>query len=58
MTFKRAANNRQLKFEDIAMETRLPVGEVEFLVMKALAQGLVKGAIDQVHTYNNYSWKL
>ncbi|XP_026478609.1 26S proteasome non-ATPase regulatory subunit 13-like [Ctenocephalides felis] len=56
MTFKRAANNRQLKFEDIAMETRLPVDEVEFLVMKALAQGLVKGAIDQVAGVVNMTW--
>jgi len=34
--FKRHANNRTLSFETIADETRLPVNEVEHLVMKAL----------------------
>lgn len=48
MTFKRPSHNRQLTFNEIAKETKLPVNEVEVLVMKALSQGLVKGAIDQV----------
>jgi hypothetical protein len=34
--FKRHANNRSMSFEVIADETRLPVNEVEHLVMKAL----------------------
>lgn len=48
MTFKRPSHNRQLTFAEIARETKLPINEIELLVMKALAQGLVKGAIDQV----------
>lgn len=48
MTFKRPSHDRQLTFEEISKETRLPINEIEILVMKALAQGLVKGAIDQV----------
>lgn len=48
MTFKRPSHNRQLTFSEIAKETRLPLNEIELLVMKALSQGLVKGAIDQV----------
>lgn len=51
MTFKRASHDRQLTFADIAHETRLPLNEIELLVMKALSQGLVKGAIDQVGIY-------
>lgn len=51
MTFKRPSHDRQLTFEEIAKETRLPINEIEILVMKALAQGLVKGAIDQVGFY-------
>ena len=56
MTFKRPANNRQLSFAEIARETRLPINEVELLVMKALAQGLVKGAIDQVSSSVHMTW--
>ncbi|XP_034951257.1 26S proteasome non-ATPase regulatory subunit 13 [Chelonus insularis] len=56
MTFKRQANNRQLTFTEISQETRLPVNEVELLVMKALAQGLVRGAIDQVAGTVNMTW--
>ncbi|XP_050587973.1 26S proteasome non-ATPase regulatory subunit 13 isoform X2 [Bombus affinis] len=51
MTFK-----RQLTFAEISQETRLPLGEVELLVMKALAQGLVRGAIDQVAGTVNMTW--
>lgn len=56
MTFKRAANNRELTFKEISAETRLPEVEVELLVMKALAQGLVRGAIDQVAGTVTLSW--
>jgi len=34
--FKRNANNRTMSFQTIAEETRLPLNEVEHLVMKAL----------------------
>ncbi|KAL0274678.1 UNVERIFIED_CONTAM: hypothetical protein PYX00_002748 [Menopon gallinae] len=56
MTFKRSSNNRQLTFEEIAAEAKLPVNEVELLVMKALAQGLVRGAIDQVSSTVTMTW--
>ncbi|EEB19546.1 26S proteasome non-ATPase regulatory subunit, putative [Pediculus humanus corporis] len=56
MTFKRSSNNRQLTFDEIAAEAKLPVNEVELLVMKALAQGLVRGAIDQVSNTVNMTW--
>lgn len=35
--FKRASDDRVLSFQTIAEETKVPVGEVEFLVMKALS---------------------
>jgi 26S proteasome regulatory subunit N9 len=34
--FKRSADNRTMSFQTIAEETRLPLDEVEHLVMKAL----------------------
>ncbi|XP_023029955.2 regulatory particle non-ATPase 9 [Leptinotarsa decemlineata] len=56
MTFKRPSYNRQLTFAEIARETKLPINEIELLVMKALSQGLVKGAIDQVANTVNMTW--
>lgn len=34
--FKRNANDRSMSFQTIAEETRLPLNEVEHLLMKAL----------------------
>lgn len=56
MTFKRPSDHRSIKFEEIAEEAKLPLKEVEILIMKALAQGLVKGAIDQVSGVVNMTW--
>lgn len=56
MTFKRPPNKRAISFEEIAKETKLPVKEIELLIMKALAQGLVRGAIDQVAGVVNMTW--
>lgn len=54
MTFKRPSHSRQLTFDEIAKETKLPINEIEVLVMKALSQGLVKGAIDQVSVLHRF----
>lgn len=56
MTFKRSAKNRSIPFSEIARETQLPDNEVEILIMKALAQGLVRGEIDQVDGVVNMTW--
>jgi len=56
MTFSRASNNRQLKFEEIAKETGVALNEVELLAMKAMSLGLVEGTIDQVEEQVNMSW--
>ena len=56
MTFKRPATNRNLSFKDIAETTGVRVEEVELLVMKALAQGLLKGTIDQVDSVAHFTW--
>ncbi|KIM37823.1 hypothetical protein M413DRAFT_448324 [Hebeloma cylindrosporum] len=54
--FKRHANNRTMSFETIADETRLPVNEVEHLVMKALSLKLIKGSLDQVDQKALITW--
>ncbi|XP_070532032.1 26S proteasome non-ATPase regulatory subunit 13-like [Ptychodera flava] len=56
MTFTRPANHRNLSFEAIAKEARLPINEVEHLVMKALSLGLVKGSIDEVDKKVHMTW--
>lgn len=56
MTFKRAATQRILTFDEIAQETDLSKEEVEHLVMRALSLKLVKGLIDQVDETVHMSW--
>ncbi|KAL6088226.1 hypothetical protein STEG23_035270, partial [Scotinomys teguina] len=48
MTFTRLANHRSLTFEEIAKSVKISVNKVEFLEMKALWVGLVRGSIDNV----------
>lgn len=57
MAFRRVGSaDRVLTFAQIAETTGLPINQVELLVMKALAQGLVKGHIDQVDATVNLTW--
>lgn len=56
MTFKRAATDRNLPFKEISEVTGVREDEVELLVMKALAQGLLKGTIDQVNLIAHFTW--
>ncbi|KAL2088455.1 hypothetical protein ACEWY4_015354 [Coilia grayii] len=56
MTFTRPANNRQLTFQEIAQSAKIPVHEVELLVMKALSVGLIKGNIDEVDEKVQMTW--
>ncbi|KAF9109927.1 26S proteasome regulatory subunit [Mortierella sp. AM989] len=54
--FKRNSDNRSIPFVTISSETKLPVEEVEILVMKALSLGLIKGTIDQVDAVVRVHW--
>ncbi|KAJ3354901.1 26S proteasome regulatory subunit [Allomyces javanicus] len=54
--FTRTANERTLPFAAIAQHTRLPVHEVEHLLMKAMALDLIRGAIDQVDGTVTVTW--
>lgn len=56
MTFSRPADKRSIRFEEIAAETKLPLNEVEILIMTGLAQGLLRGSIDEVAGVVNFSW--
>ncbi|KAF5329471.1 hypothetical protein D9619_009297 [Psilocybe cf. subviscida] len=54
--FRRHSNMRTMSFQTIAEETRLPVNEVEHLVMKALSLKLIKGSLDQVEEKAIITW--
>lgn len=54
--FKRNANDRTMSFQTIAEETRLPVDEVEHLIMKALSLKLIRGSLDQVDQKARITW--
>ncbi|KAF9918736.1 26S proteasome regulatory subunit [Lobosporangium transversale] len=54
--FKRSFDNRSIPFVTISSETKLPLEEVEILVMKALSLGLIKGTIDQVDSVVRVNW--
>ncbi|KAN0065350.1 26S proteasome regulatory subunit [Thecaphora frezii] len=54
--FRRTSDDRTIPFETIAIETKLPVDEVEHLVMKALSLVLIKGTIDQDAQVARITW--
>ncbi|KAJ7273374.1 hypothetical protein C8J57DRAFT_1129200 [Mycena rebaudengoi] len=54
--FKRAADDRTMSFQTIAEETRLPLEEVEHLLMKALSLKLIRGSLDQVDQKAQITW--
>merc|ERR1719239_332348 len=56
MTFKRKAFDRQLSFSEVAEQTRLPLNQVEVMVMRALSLDLVRGSIDEVEGKINITW--
>lgn len=48
LVFRRSAADRALTFAEVAQATRMPVSEVEWLLMRAMAVDLIRGSIDQV----------
>lgn len=54
--FKRGAYDRTMSFQTIAEETRLPLEEVEHLLMKALSLKLIRGSLDQVDQKAQITW--
>lgn len=48
LALKRDSKKRSLTFSDLASTTQLPEDQVEWLMMRAMSLGLIKGTIDQV----------
>lgn len=54
--FVHLKSSRQIPFAAIADASHVPITEVEFLLMKALSLGLVKGAIDGLGLFFTVDW--
>eukprot|EP00587_Corethron_hystrix_P004818 CAMPEP_0113301130 /NCGR_PEP_ID=MMETSP0010_2-20120614/2489_1 /TAXON_ID=216773 ORGANISM="Corethron hystrix, Strain 308" /NCGR_SAMPLE_ID=MMETSP0010_2 /ASSEMBLY_ACC=CAM_ASM_000155 /LENGTH=388 /DNA_ID=CAMNT_0000154705 /DNA_START=16 /DNA_END=1179 /DNA_ORIENTATION=- /assembly_acc=CAM_ASM_000155 len=58
MVFRRPADDRTLKFADVAERCGVPEDRVEHMVMRALSLGLIRGSMDQVDGTVDVSWVL
>lgn len=56
LLFETPAHARTLSFATIAQRASLPLDQVEWLAMRAMALGLVKGHIDQVDAKIQFTW--
>jgi 26S proteasome regulatory subunit N9 len=56
LAFNLPKNNRVIEFNTLAKSCGIPDLHVEFMVMKAMALGLVKGSIDQLSKKITISW--
>lgn len=52
----RDGSSRLMTFQQVAEATRVPVHEVEHLIMKALSLKLVRGSIDQIDSTVDITW--
>eukprot|EP01041_Mallomonas_annulata_P003571 gene3571-7102_t len=56
IVFERHSHDRSIAFHDIANKTRIPLDQVEWVLMRAMALGLIKGTIDEVISEVNVTW--
>ncbi|XP_063679621.1 26S proteasome non-ATPase regulatory subunit 13-like [Bolinopsis microptera] len=56
LTFNKASSSRSIPFSEVAAAVKLPVDEVELLVMKAISLNLVRGSIDECDKVVNLTW--
>eukprot|EP00026_Physarum_polycephalum_P011181 Phypoly_transcript_11385.p1 GENE.Phypoly_transcript_11385~~Phypoly_transcript_11385.p1 ORF type:complete len:402 (+),score=61.32 Phypoly_transcript_11385:52-1206(+) len=56
LAFKRPSDQRTIPFQDVATASKLPLEEVEHLIMKALSLKLVRGTIDELEKTVTITW--
>lgn len=56
IVFLRPPEERTITFTDIAESTKLSVDQVEWLLMRAMSRGLIKGRIDEILGVINVTW--
>lgn len=56
MVFEKESGERTMNFTDIAERLQVDIEQVEWIVMKSLSLGLIKGSMDQVDGVVNVTW--
>ncbi|EGG22462.1 26S proteasome non-ATPase regulatory subunit 13 [Cavenderia fasciculata] len=56
LAFRTPSEHRTIAFKTIAQTTKLPLDDIEHLLMKALSLGLIKGHIDQIDQTVAIAW--
>jgi len=51
-----ASKNHVISFAEISLDVKIPINEVEYLIMKALSMKLIKGIIDEVDQVIRVNW--
>lgn len=54
--FETPAQDRNISFTAVAERTRLPVDQVEWLAMRAMSLGLIRGTMDEVDQILHVDW--
>jgi len=58
IVFELPAEKREIELADIALRTKLTVDGVEYLLMKTLSAGLIRGEIDEVSSKVVVTWAM
>ena len=56
MVFERAAHDRTITFSEISNRSRIAVDQVEWVLMRAMSLGLIKGSIDELAQTTSITW--
>ena len=58
IVFERPSHDRTITFTDIASRIRIPIDQVEWVLMRAMSLGLIKGTIDGCDQTVSVTWVL
>ncbi|EGR29550.1 26S proteasome protein, macropain, putative [Ichthyophthirius multifiliis] len=58
LVFNLPKNDRTISFTQIAQKTKQDVKEIEFLLIRCMAYGLVKGMINEIKQQVTISWMI
>ena len=54
--FTQVKSDRRVLFTDIAAATKVALDQIEFLLIRAISVGIIRGSIDQVEGFISVSW--
>lgn len=56
MVFRRPSHDRTITYQEIAETTRISIEQVDWVLIRAMSIGLIRGSIDEVSQTVNVSW--